>query len=480
MSAAQIAASHYEPDGPGDGRKLCQNAYAEKNPQDPARPFRLVPTPGSRLIDNSSTLATGVRAVAQADGFASGKLVVVDGTVVRLLDLSAETWTALTGAFAGTDRAQVVFGEVQAGLLGNGALYQSTGTSVAALTDADWATLLSDHSETAFTSITVMGQRLIATYGSRFAFSVALDFNNTTTLSYYTAENAPDGVIAAVALGDVLYVFGTQTIEPWTQTGDNDDPFSPLTGQVIRRGVAARDTIVQLDNSLFFVADDRTVRRLDGLVPTILNKDDAWVTRLLASVDATTLVCRAVETEAHSFYVINAPTFCVVYDIATQTWHKRETKDQTTWEWAYITRVDEKFYAGSRLDTKLAEISRSYLSDDMADASTFGTEIIHTFTAHLPVKMGRNPMSIVRLEGTKGIGLVTGQGSDPQVIMSISRDKGITYGSERTRSLGAIGEYLARTIWRQCGRAHPEQTVMKFTWSDPVNFSPTGVMINEQ
>ena len=480
MPSAQIAASHYEPDGPGDGRKLCVNLYAEKNPQDPARPFRLVPTPGSRLIDNGSTLTTAVRGVAQADGFASGKLVVVDGTTVRLMDTAAETWSALTGTLPGTDRAQIVFGEVQAGFLANGALYQSTGTAVAALTDGDWATLLSDHSQTAFTSVAVIGQRLVATYGSRFAFSSALDFDNTTTLSYYTAENAPDGIVGAFVIGDILYIVGTQTIEPWVQTGDNDDPFRPLTGQVIRRGTAARDTMTLLDNSLFLVADDRTVRRLDGLVPTILNKDDAWVTRLLSGVSASDLICKAIETDAHSFYQINAPTICIVYDIASQTWHERSTQAQDTWEWAYIERVNEKFYAGSRLDTKLAQISRAYLSDDMADATTFGTEIIRSFTAHLPVKMGRNPMSLVRLEGTKGVGLSTGQGSAPTVNMAISRDKGITYGSERSRSLGAIGEYGARTIWRQCGRAAPEQTVMKFSWSDPVNFSPTGVMINEQ
>lgn len=480
MASAQIAASHYEPDGPGDGRKSCVNYYAEANPQDPARPFKLATTPGSRLIDDGSTLTTGIRAVEQADGFASGKLVVVDGTVVRLLDTSAETWSALTGTLAGTDRAQVVFGQVQAGFLGNGALYQSTGSAVAALTDADWATLLSDHGQTAFTSIASMGQRLLATYGDRFAFSATLDFDSTTTLSYYTAENAPDGVVAGIAIGSLYYLCGTQTIEPWIETGDNDDPFRPLTGQVISRGVAARDTLVELDNSLFFVADDRTVRRLDGLVPTILNAKDPWVTRLLAATDASTLICRAEERDSHSFYVINAPGFCIAYDVATQTWSKRQTKDSDTWEWAFQVRKGAQFFAGSRSDTKLAELSRSYKSDNMADASTFGIEIIREFTAHLPVKMGRNPMSIVRLEGAKGIGLATGQGSDPLVTMAISRDKGITYGSERSRSLGVIGKYGERTIWRQCGRAEPEQTVMKFTVSDPVGFSPTGVMINEQ
>lgn len=479
MPEAMIAGSHYESDGQGDGSKSLINFYAETNSQDPARPVRLATSPGSRLIDNASTLTTSVRGLFQADGFAGGKLVIPDGTTIRLYDTSGDSFSALTGTLAGSDRVQAVFSEAQAGFLGNGALYQSTGSAVAALSDGDWATLLSDHSQSGFTSIATMGQRLIASYGSRFAFSTTLQFNTTTTLSWFTAESSPDGIVAVKAIGSVLYVCGTQTIEPWVQTGDNDAPFRPLTGQVIARGVACRDSLVELDNSLFFIADDRTVRRLDGLVPTILNAKDAWVSRALEAIDADDIICSKMETDAHSFYIINTPTFCIVYDIATQTFHKRNTKDETTWEWAFHVRKDATHYAGSRLAAKLVQLSRAYFSDDMADASTFGTEIVREFTAHLPVKMGRRPISSVRVEGTKGVGLASGQGQNPVATMYQSNDKGLTYGSPRTASLGDIGEYTARTVFHRCGRGAPEQTVFKFTQSDPVNFIPTNIRINE-
>ena len=481
MAEAQIAAGHYEPDGYGDARKFLVNLYTEPNGGDPARPVRLVDTPGSRLIDNGSVLSTGVRGLFQADGYASGQLVVPDGTTVRLYNVATNAWSSLTGTLTGTDRVKVAFGETQAGFLSGGLFYvsASAGTAVAAASDADWATLLSDHGETAFTSIATMGQRALLTYGSRFAFSTTLQFNTTTTLSYYTAENAPDGIIAGVVLGDIYYVFGTQTIEPWIQTGDNDNPFSPIVGQVITRGAMARDAIVKLDNTLFFIGDDRAVYRLNGLTPQIINANDAWITRYLQTVDAADVVCSSMETEAHKFLFIWTPGKCIAYDVATSTWQIRKTYGSDTWEWLYHVANDGKFYAANQT-TALVELSRSYKSDRQSDASTFGTHIVREFTAHLPVKSGKPPLGQVRVEGTKGIGLSTGQGSNPLLEMAISRDQGNTFEAWRSRSLGLIGNYSARTSWETNGRAGPEQTVLYFRWSDPVGFLPSRVAIGER
>lgn len=479
MPDAQIASSHYEPDGYGDARKVLVNLYAEKNQGDPARPFRLVNTPGSRIVTNGAPLATGVRGLFQADGFAGGKIVVPDGATVRLHDVSAASWSTLSGTISGSDRVRVAFGEVQAGFLAGGALYQSDGSAVAALSDADWATLLSDAGETAYSSIAVMGQRLLASYGSRFAFSDALDFDETTTLSWYTAENSPDGIIALAVLGSTLMVFGTQTIEPWVETGNNDDPFNPITGQVIDRGAVARDTIVKLDNTLFWIGDDLSVYRLNGLTPQMLNPDDAWISRYLAGVDPADIKCSAIETEAHKQFVIWTPGKCLAYDVATNTWHKRETYGSDTWEWRHHVRVGSRLFAANGATT-LVELSRDYKSDRQADAVTFGTEIVRSFTAHLPVKSGRPALGQIRLEAPKGVGLIAGQGADPLVAMAISRDKGNTFGPWRERSLGGIGRYSAWTAWEMNGRAGPEMTVLMFRCSDPVSFLPSRVAVNER
>jgi hypothetical protein len=42
-----------------------------------------------------------------------------------------------------------------------------------------------------------------------------------------------------------------------------------------------------------------------------------------------------------------------------------------------------------------------------------------------------------------GIGLVTGQGVDPRISVSVSRDGGKTFGTERFLRAGALGERIS-------------------------------------
>lgn len=479
MPAASLASGHAERSFPGDAGKTLINLYVESNPSDPMRPVEYRKTPGSRDADTGNVLQSTPRGVDQADGHAGGKVLVLDGSTVRSYTPSGDVWAALTGTVAGTDRAQWAFGEVQGALLANGQLYVSTGSAVAAASDADWATLLSDHGETAFTSVESMGQRVLLTYGNRFAFSDALQFNTTTVLSYYTAESSPDALVCGARLGSIYYLMGTQTIEPWFETGNNDDPFSPQVGAVINVGCLCRDSVVRLDNALFFIASDYTVRRLVPGGAQIINAQDQWISNALRGVDPADILCKALHDGAHGFYIINAPDFCVAFDLLTGTWHKRQTFNADGYEWAHVVEVGAQVFAGSRTGARFAELSHDYLSDYQASASAFGTHIARVFTAHLSNISARMPISTIRLDGPKGIGKATGAYTDPLVTMEISHDKGNTFGNPRQRALGKIGRYSERVIWRRNGRARPEQTVLRFRCTDPVEFGATLIAVNE-
>lgn len=477
MPQAQIAASHYEPDGIGDDRKFVVNCYAEASQSDPQRPFKLTNTPGSLLY--STGLTGSCRGVFYQEGF-NPNLLVVDGTTVRRINTNLNNTTNMTGTLSGTDRVQAVFSEAEGAFLSGGDIYTATKAGVvAAVTDADYATLLSDHNQIAFSSIATMGQRLLFTYGSRFGYSAAGDFDDTTTISFYTAERNPDPLVCGVVLGRTYWLFGTQTIEPWVETGNNDDPFSPIQVDPVFRGCLARDTVVQVDNTLLWIGDDRGVYRLNGVTPVRLDTKDAWVNRHLETVDASDIICSKVETEGHAFYCINTPTRCIVFDIATNMWHLRQTYNTDGWEWAFQVRAGDKHFAGSRTGSRFAELNRDYKYDRLATAGGTGEPIVRKMSAHLPVLSQRSAIENVRLDGVSGVGLTTGQGSDPLVTMEISTDRGNTFGVPRSRSLGRIGEYDKKPYWTRCGRVRPGQTVMRFTMSDPVNFGQTGVAVNE-
>ena len=66
--------------------------------------------------------------------------------------------------------------------------------------------------------------------------------------------------------------------------------------------------------------------------------------------------------------------------------------------------------------------------------------------------------------------------SDPQVELRYSDDFGHTWSNPRAQSLGKLGNYANRTIWRQLGQSRTR--VFEVAWTDPVNVILMGAEID--
>lgn len=475
MPFADIAASHYEKDGVGDSEKLLVNCYAEPNSASKARPVRLVNIPGSIDADTGNVIQGTIRGAVQTDGHAGGKILINDGTTVRTLDPSGPTWGTLTGSTAGTDRVQWAFSDNEGCCLANGGLYISTGSAIAAATDADWTGLLTSHTVDTFTSVASLGQRLLATYGSRFGYSDVLDFNNTSATSFYTAEGHPDGLVAGVVLGREYYLFGTKIIEPWAETGVSTNPFAPILGREIRIGCLCRDGIAEVGGTLIFIANDYTVRQLaEGGAQVI---SEPWLARVLRTATVSSINARRMQVEGHDFYVLNTDVGCFVYDAATGNWHRRKTLTKEVWDWSYLVESGGTWYAGEISGSRFCELSRDYDSEYASSASTFGTEIVAEWTAHLPSMGGRAAIKSIRFDGVRGYGSARDVFTEGYVSMRLSKDDGNTWGSWKQRSMGMQGEYSKRIIWRGNGRVREPQVIAHFRSND--FRACTGIAVNE-
>lgn len=65
-----------------------------------------------------------------------------------------------------------------------------------------------------------------------------------------------------------------------------------------------------------------------------------------------------------------------------------------------------------------------------------------------------------------GVGLQTGQGSDPVILLRLSKDGGFTWGNEIQMGIGSIGQYTKRVFTTRLGMGR--QWVAEITCSDPV------------
>jgi hypothetical protein len=65
-----------------------------------------------------------------------------------------------------------------------------------------------------------------------------------------------------------------------------------------------------------------------------------------------------------------------------------------------------------------------------------------------------------------GIGKITGQGSDPQIMLRYSDDGGRTWSSERWANIGRIGEFNRRVRFHTLGMFY--QRMFQITVSDSI------------
>src|SRR5215468_4491745 len=171
-----------------------------------------------------------------------------------------------------------------------------------------------------------------------FVFSIgdgrcfASNLNDTpvAALSFAKAEAKPDGLRRAVAFGNVLVLFGTQSTEFWTDVGTIPFPFARSV--VIPRGLAGSHCVAGHEDgwgkNLIWVADDNTVVKLDGYTPNKVSPPD--LDRLIEAVsDKSTLEASCYMSSGHPFWQLSSPTWTWVFDLNTSKWHERDSYLQT-------------------------------------------------------------------------------------------------------------------------------------------------------
>jgi len=57
----------------------------------------------------------------------------------------------------------------------------------------------------------------------------------------------------------------------------------------------------------------------------------------------------------------------------------------------------------------------------------------------------------LQVDVESGVGLETGQGEDPQLMLRVSKDSGHHFTNERWLSAGKVGEYNRRAKWYRLG-----------------------------
>lgn len=429
------------------------NMFSEAAITEP-RQFALLSFPG--LSDEGTEMGNGpVIALLQKDGVLEGALVGVSAGSVYVGGSSV-------GALNGGGAASIAGNE--------------TGIVAAALDDASF------WDGSAFSAVDFpdgAAVRKVFEQGGRFLFlrdgtqafywteplAEMLDGDGHVTvdaLNFASAESEPDHLRDGLSFGNTVALFGTQSTERWSATGDSELPYTPIQGAEYSKGIRATGCAALFDNSFAWVSPDHIVYRA-GNVPERIS--DAGIEELIAA--STTCRVDSYFFEGHEFLKVGLDDLTIEFDAQTRQWNERRTGVSAFRGGPVVTGP----LFGSNVDGKIYSLTGRLDLDGYQERS---------FCAGIAMNSGAVSIDNVVLRTNPGVtDYLEGDYQNPVVELIQSYDGGKTFDAALPEYLGEQGEYRREVEWRALGFADAPGFFAKFRVTAPIDWRVSGASFNE-
>jgi hypothetical protein len=314
------------------------------------------------------------------------------------------------------------------------------------------------------------------------------DLNDGTTwdaTQYAQRTAGADPWQAVVVTHRDIWLFGKQTTEVWYNAGTSPFPFAAIPGAFLEQGIVAPYSAKRLGNTVMWLgsSDDGAgvVWMASGYSPQRISThavEYAIQGYVRAGISITDAVAWTYQEDGHNFYGLNFPSAKAtwVFDSSTGLWHERgtwniEDVEYKAWRPQYHVYAFNKHLVGDRAIGTVYEMS----IEKFTEAGGGPIRRLRR-TPHVAANEDWMFYNSVQVELETGLGLTTGQGSDPQVMLRWSDDGGETWGHERWASAGKRGNFGVRTIWRRLGRGYDR--VYEIAVTDPIPWRVIGAYVD--
>lgn len=283
--------------------------------------------------------------------------------------------------------------------------------------------------------------------GRMFQWSGLADPDSLPGLNFSTADGRDDNLVRAIALHGQLYLFKERSFEVWFNTGQSGaSAFSRVTGGVFDVGLRGHGMITRFPGAAFMVGSDGRAHLVgQGALQPV---STPAIETAIAKSDP--VRCVSYSDEGHDFCaIIFRDRAAWVYDISTGEWHERaEGMALAPWSASASARLGSEWVIG-RNDGSIYALRRS--NRDHA------TPLVREATSRT-LYLDRARATLAELE------FFVRQGFEAaDVMLAISRDRGMTWTPWKQRPVSVQGEYGRRVIWRRQGQARSLTVKIRMT-----------------
>jgi hypothetical protein len=328
-------------------------------------------------------------------------------------------------------------------------------------------------------------------------------------LSFASKDGSPDNLVSIIVDHREVYLLGETSSEVWIDVGAIPFPFQRIPGTSTQHGIAAVFSMARLANSFAYVSRNNRgqgmIVQMNGYIPQRISTHAVENTLVNKYIDDA--IAYTYQLEGHECYVVTFPTIDLtwVYDVTTQMWHKWLSVDNANVYHRHRSNCSAVFQnmvlVGDYANGKIYELDLNTYTDD-------GNEIRRLRRApHLVADLQRQYFDEFQIQFQPGVGttgfyklgadinifspyvilpyasLVIGALDNvilgnkntindtdvttyPQAMLRWSNDGGSTWSSEYWVTIGSMGRFKNRAIWRRLGMARDR--VFEVVITDPV------------
>ena len=298
----------------------------------------------------------------------------------------------------------------------------------------------------------------------------------TYGLSFASKFTGPDNLISLICDHGQVYLLGETSSEVWADVGTFPFAFQRIPGSSSQQGIAAAFSVARLGNSFAYLSKNNRgqaeIVTMNGYFPTRISThavENTLVDQYIGDAVAYTY-----QLEGHETYVITFPTLDLTwaYDITTGMWHK--------WLWVDNLNVYHRHRSNCSALFQGVVLVGDYQNGqiyqlDLNNYTDNGQNIRRLRRApHLVSDLQRQYFEELQIQFQPGVGLtgittpLNGEvvGANPQAMLRWSNDGGSTWSSEHWASIGLIGKYQNRIIWRRLGWSRDR--IFEVVVTDPI------------
>lgn len=379
----------------------------------------------------------------------AGFVYLVSGDILYRID-SDGAFTSL-GTVGGSGRAKLEDNAVP----GDSQILILNGSGVGFIfDDANGLVEITDVDFFASSSVTVLEERfwLSRDDSNEFFGSDLSNGNSYNPLTFGSADESSDKVIAVIAKKSALWVLGSDTIQYFQTFNSTTFPLRTVKGSTKEWGILAVDSLSEINDFFAFLASDRTVRMVQGTqLIEISDLDFQLKVKGNGTPDfpGFTTVSDAygffVNGPVHSTYYITFPTegYTWGYDVKTGLTHTRESEGVGYWRVNGAVKFGLKIICGDNITGQVWVLDPDKVSEN---GSIFRTKLV------TPSISFENNVTIPLIELDMEVAQTTDPTADPKMIVYYTKNGGKTWTHKGHVSLGKFGDHKKRVPLRKFGR----------------------------